>query len=65
MMNKERLGAFSDAIIAIVVTILVLEIKVPEEITWHTLAGQWHVYFAYITSFIVLYGTWYNHQTLF
>lgn len=65
MMNKERLEAFTDAIVAILATIIVLELKAPEELTWHSLFSQWHMYFAYITSFILLYGTWYNHHGLF
>lgn len=65
MMNKNRLEAFTDGMIAIIVTLLVLEMKVPEEITVQALLAQWHTYFAYITSYIVLYGTWYNHHGLF
>lgn len=65
MMNKERLSAFSDAMVGIFATIIVLELKVPEPLTWHTLASQWHMYFAFITSFILLYGTWYNHHGMF
>ena len=67
-----RLEAFSDAVIAIAVTILVLEFKVPEgspEATeWrleHGLTAQWPSYIAYAMSFVVLGLTWASHHRIF
>ena len=70
--GTERLEAFSDAVMAIAVTILVLEFKVPEgpaEATdWrlgHTLVAQWPSYVAYAMSFVVLGSTWASHHRVF
>ena len=70
--GTERLEAFSDAVMAIAVTILVLEFKVPEgspEATeWrleHGLTAQWPSYIAYAMSFVVLGLTWASHHRLF
>jgi len=70
--GTDRLEAFSDAVMAIAVTILVLEFKVPEgppEATeWrleHGLAAQWPSYVAYAMSFVVLGLTWASHHRVF
>lgn len=57
-MNKERATAFTDAILAIIMTILVLELKEPASHTW---AGLWALrvnYFAYALSFFWLGTMW-------
>ncbi len=59
-MNKERLVAFTDAVLAIIMTILVLELKKPEAVN---LAGFWALrmnYFAYTISFFWLGTMWVN-----
>lgn len=59
-MNKERLVAFTDAVLAIIMTILVLELKKPEVIS---LAGFWALrmnFFAYTISFFWLGTMWVN-----
>jgi len=70
--GTERLEAFSDAVMAIAITILVLEFKVPEgppEATeWRlgdALIGQWPSYVAYTMSFVVLGLTWASHHRVF
>lgn len=59
-MTKERLAAFTDAVLAIIMTILVLELERPETITW---TGFWELrenFFAYSLSFFWLGAMWAN-----
>ena len=61
-MNKERLAAFTDAVLAIIMTILVLELEKPERISWQ---GLWDLrvnYFAYALSFFWLGMMWFSHH---
>jgi uncharacterized membrane protein len=51
-MNKNRLEAFSDGVLAIIITIMVLELKVPAGHTFHDLLPLVPVFFSYILSFI-------------
>lgn len=60
-----RLEAFSDGVIAIIITIMVLELKVPHEETWDALMGQWHLFVAYALSFLLVAEYWLNHHMLF
>jgi uncharacterized membrane protein len=67
-MSKQRLEAFSDGVIAIAITLLILEIKVPEgagEQLPHRLAQQWPSYVSYAVSFFVIGVIWLNHHALF
>jgi uncharacterized membrane protein len=63
-MGKERLAAFSDGVIAIVITIMVLELKVPHGADWPALAGIAPHFVAYVLSFIYLAIYWNNHHHL-
>ena len=54
-MDKNRIIALTDGIIAIAATIMVLELEVPEELTTASLLGQWPVLLAYIVSFSQIY----------
>lgn len=56
--SKERLGAFMDAILAIIMTILVLELDKPEEPTLAAFISNWHAYAAYVISFFWLGSLW-------
>ena len=51
-MGKTRLEAFSDGVIAIIITIMVLEMKVPHGETWADLAKLWPVFLSYVLSFV-------------
>ena len=51
-MNKERLTAFSDGVIAIIITVMVLELKVPQGATLRALAGALPVFLSYVLSFV-------------
>jgi uncharacterized membrane protein len=64
-MNKGRLEAFSDGVIAIIITIMVLEIKVPHEAaSLAVLRPLIPVFLSYILSFIFLGIYWNNHHHL-
>ncbi|MCQ9210323.1 TMEM175 family protein [Granulicatella seriolae] len=64
-MNKNRLEAFTDAIIAIAATIMVLELHIPQYNTLASLVEEWPVFLAYFISFTLIYTVWYNHHNLF
>lgn len=64
-MDKGRLEAFSDGVIAILITIMVLELKVPHEATLVALRPLVPVFLSYILSFIYLGIYWNNHHHLF
>jgi uncharacterized membrane protein len=63
-MGKDRLTAFSDGVIAIIITIMVLELKIPEGDDWAALAQIGPVFSAYVLSFIYLAIYWNNHHHL-
>lgn len=63
-MNKARFSAFSDAIIAIEVTLLVLEISAPTKPTFTAIFAQTGLIAAYVVSFGLIFVTWYNHHNL-
>lgn len=53
-MEKGRLEAFSDAVIAIIITIMVLELRVPHGEAWSTLTPLLPVFVSYVLSFVHL-----------
>jgi uncharacterized membrane protein len=61
-MNKGRLEAFSDGVIAIIITIMVLELKVPHGDSLDALAPLWPVFLSYTLSFVNLGIYWNNHH---
>lgn len=63
-MTKGRLEAFSDGVIAIIITIMVLELKVPHEASWHALGELWPVFLSYVMSFVFVGIYWGNHHHL-
>lgn len=63
-MSKERLTAFSDGVVAILITIMVLELKVPHGAEWSALAPLAPVFATYVLSFIYLGIYWNNHHHL-
>jgi uncharacterized membrane protein len=64
-MERDRLTAFVDAVIAIIITIMVLELKVPHEPTLEALAGLTPVFLSYVLSFVYLGIYWSNHHHFF
>jgi len=61
-MNKARVEAFTDAVVAIVMTIMVLEFEVPSEPTFKALAANSSYLIAYLISFLFIGVAWYNHH---
>src|SRR5687767_2311509 len=64
-MNKERLVIFTDAVIAIVMTIMVLELNVPHEPDLNALRTILPVFLAYVLSYVTLGIYWNNHHHMF
>ena len=63
-MNKTRLEAFSDAVIAIIMTVMVLELKTPHGADFESLKPLLPTFLAYILSFIYLGIYWNNHHDM-
>ena len=63
-MNKSRLEAFSDGVLAIIITIMVLELRIPEGETLETLRPLIPVFLSYVLSFVFLGIYWSNHHHL-
>ncbi len=63
-METDRLKAFSDGVIAILITILVLELRAPEGHDFASLVALWPVFLAYVLSFTFLAIYWNNHHHL-
>jgi uncharacterized membrane protein len=61
-MRTTRLEAFSDGVLAIIITIMVLELRVPHEATLAALGPLWPVFVSYVLSFIYLGIYWNNHH---
>lgn len=64
LMQKGRLEAFSDGVIAILITIMVLELKVPHGTALADLKGELPLFLSYVLSFIFLGIYWNNHHHL-
>jgi len=62
--GKTRLEAFSDGVIAVIITIMVLELKVPHDATLSALAELWPVFLSYLLSFVYVGIYWNNHHHL-
>jgi uncharacterized membrane protein len=70
MSETNRVEAFSDGVIAIAITLLVLDLHVPARATLDrplssALAGEWPAYAAYVTSFLIIGIIWVNHHGVF
>src|SRR5215208_1506218 len=63
-MSKGRLEAFSDGVIAIIITIMVLELRVPHGTDFAALRALTPVFFSYVLSFVILGIYWNNHHHL-
>jgi uncharacterized membrane protein len=61
-MSKTRLEAFSDGVIAILITIMVLELHVPDGTSWEAVRPLMPTLVAYVLSFIVIGIYWNNHH---
>jgi uncharacterized membrane protein len=63
-MGTNRIEAFSDGVIAVIITIMVLELKVPRDTTLTSLLSIAPQFFAYLLSFLVVAIMWVNHHHL-
>jgi uncharacterized membrane protein len=63
-MSPNRLEAFSDGVIAIIITIMVLELKTPEGADWDSLRDLVPVFLSYVLSFVFVGIYWNNHHHL-
>ena len=63
-MTKGRLEAFSDGVVAILITIMVLELRIPEGADWAVLQPVLPVFLTYVLSYVVLGIYWNNHHHL-
>lgn len=68
--DSARTEMFSDGVLAIAATLLVLDLRVPVRGTLHgtlasALSSQWPAYAAYVTSFLIIGIIWVNHHTVF
>ncbi|MGC5165226.1 TMEM175 family protein [Luteimicrobium sp. DT211] len=61
-MNKSRLEAFSDGVLAIIITIMVLELRVPEGSSWEALRDVAPTFLTYLLSFVYVGIYWNNHH---
>src|SRR6058998_1268442 len=64
-MKTTRLEAFSDGVLAIIITIMVLELKVPHEVSLAALKPVMPVFLSYVLSFIYVGIYWNNHHHMF
>ena len=60
--NSERLILFSDAVFAIIMTLLVLELRPPHSASWQALASLWPSALSYAVSYLFLAIVWTNHH---
>jgi uncharacterized membrane protein len=64
-MDRDRLTAFTDGVLAIIVTIMVLELRPPHGADLHDLLGLWPVFLSYVLSFVYVAIYWNNHHHFF
>ncbi|HUM08489.1 MAG TPA: TMEM175 family protein [Acidocella sp.] len=64
-MQKDRLAAFSDGVIAVIITIMVLDLKIPHDPSLNALKAVFPTFVSYILSFIYVAIYWNNHHHFF
>ena len=63
--SPDRVGAFSDGVFAVLITILVLELKPPKAYTFSALLPEWPTGLSYVVSYVFIAIVWVNHHHLF
>lgn len=63
-MTKERLATFSDGIFAVIITIMVLQLRLPEHATFGALLKEWPTAVSYAVSYLLIVIMWINHHAL-
>jgi len=61
-MKSERLQAFTDGVVAVIITIMVLEMHPPHDVTLQALLALWPVFLSYVLSYIYVAIYWNNHH---
>lgn len=61
-MKSERLQAFTDGVVAVIITIMVLEMRPPHDVTFQALFALWPVFLSYVLSYIYVGIYWNNHH---
>jgi uncharacterized membrane protein len=61
-MKSERLQAFTDGVVAVIITIMVLEMHPPHDVTFQALLALWPVFMSYVLSYIYVGIYWNNHH---
>lgn len=64
-MIKGRVESFTDGVIAIILTIMVLEFQVPKDPSWHSMLDNIPYLIAYMISYLFIGVAWYNHHYMF
>jgi uncharacterized membrane protein len=64
-MDRDRLTAFTDGVLAVIITIMVLEMKAPHGTSLDDLFALWPVFMSYVLSFIYVAIYWNNHHHFF
>jgi len=62
--TPERLSAFSDGVFAVLITVLVLELRPPEQPTFEALLALWPTWLSYAVSYLFIAIVWANHHYL-
>ncbi|MFV0464910.1 MAG: TMEM175 family protein [Lachnospiraceae bacterium] len=63
-MPRNRMEAFSDGVLAIIITIMVLELELPKAMTWEAVREVLHLFIAYVLSYFYIGIYWTNHHHL-
>jgi uncharacterized membrane protein len=64
-MNRDRLTALTDGVIAVIITIMVLELKAPRGADFAALVEEWPLFLSYVLSFVYVAIYWNNHHHFF
>jgi uncharacterized membrane protein len=62
--TPERIIGFSDGVFAVIITIMVLDLKKPEDAHWRSLVALWPVILSYMVSYLFIAVVWVNHHFL-
>jgi len=62
--TKERLAAFSDGVFAVIITIMVLQLRLPAQSTFSALLQEWPTALSYAVSYLLIVIMWINHHAL-
>ena len=62
--GRERLGSFSDGVFAVIITIMVLQLKLPSQPTFGALFQEWPTALSYAVSYLLIAIMWINHHFL-